>query len=181
MVGQIEGQFLTTITKLKGAKRVLDIGTFTGYSALAFADGFSKGDKNGKVVTIENDEKVAEVAQKVIASSPKAKQIELIQGDAKEIIQGFVDEGKEKFDIVFLDADKVNYKIYYELGLKLLEERGVLIADNAMCSLVYGDEDPARKALHEFNKMVREDERVEQVLLTVREGILMVQKKEGVQ
>eukprot|EP00171_Calliarthron_tuberculosum_P005346 IDg5346t1 len=142
MVGQIEGQFLTTMAFASHAKRVLEVGTFTGYAALAFADGLPA---DGEVVTLEIDSKCA----------------------------------GQKFDIVFLDADKVNYSKYYEAGLQMLNEGGLIMADNALCSLVFAADDPVRKNLHEFNQMVRRDSRVEQVMLTVREGILVVRKVQG--
>lgn len=171
MVGKLEGQFLKMMTQIKGAQSVLDVGTFTGYSALAFADGGAK-----QVLTIEGDAKTADVAREVFKRAKNGSNVQLEEGDAQEIVMRLKEEGA-KFDIVFLDADKVNYKLYYEQGLEMLAEGGVLMADNALCSLVYAEDDPARKALHEFAQFVRRDDRVEQVMLTVREGILVVQKK----
>eukprot|EP00188_Purpureofilum_apyrenoidigerum_P004429 Plantae.Rhodophyta-Purpureofilum_apyrenoidigerum.ctg5009.p1 GENE.Plantae.Rhodophyta-Purpureofilum_apyrenoidigerum.ctg5009~~Plantae.Rhodophyta-Purpureofilum_apyrenoidigerum.ctg5009.p1 ORF type:complete len:876 (-),score=200.40 Plantae.Rhodophyta-Purpureofilum_apyrenoidigerum.ctg5009:642-3269(-) len=173
MVGQIEGQLLKMLCRMKRAKRVLDIGTFTGYSAMAFAEGL---DADGEVVTIENDPKYAEVARASFDESPHKDQIKSVIGDAKEVVKKLSEAG-EKFDIVFLDADKVNYQYYYEYALKLTGEDGVIMADNALCSLVYTDDDPAKQKLHEFAQFVRRDDRVEQVMMTVREGILLVQKK----
>lgn len=172
MVGKLEGQFLKMVTRMTRAKRVLDIGTFTGYSALAFAEGMGT---DGEVVTIEADAKTAEVARGIFAGAKHGNKISLEEGDARVMVKEMREQG-EKFDIVFLDADKTNYKLYYEEGLQMLKDGGVLMADNALCSLVYGKDDPARQSLHEFAQHVRADERVEQVMLTVREGILIVQK-----
>lgn len=169
MVGQIEGQFLKMMAFASRAKRVLEIGTFTGYAALAFAEGLPD---NGEVVTIEVDPACAAVARKCFAAAQHGAKITLVEMDAKKAVADMVARG-DKFDIVFLDADKVNYALYYEAGLKMLNEGGVLMADNALCSLVYAADDPVRKSLHGFNQMVRRDPRVEQVMLTVREGVLV--------
>lgn len=172
MVGAIEGQLLKMLTQIKQARRVLDIGTFTGYSALAFADGM---DADGEVITLEADASTAAVARKCLAQAKNGGKIKLIETDARTHVRKMVEEG-ERFDIVFLDADKTNYRHYYEAGLRMLNEDGILMADNALCSLVYGKDDPARQSLHEFAQFVRSDTRVEQVMLTVREGILVVRK-----
>lgn len=173
MVGQIEGQLLKMVVRMTNAKRILDIGTFTGYSAMAFAEGLRVGE--GEVISIENDPKYAAVARETFDESPYAQQIKIVEGDAKEVVRDMAQRG-EKFDIVFLDADKENYAYYYEYALEMLPEDGVLMADNALCSLVYAEGDPAKQRLHEFVQKVRSDNRVEQVMMTVREGILLVQK-----
>lgn len=172
MVGAIEGQFLKMVASMTKAKRVLDIGTFTGYSALAFAGGLPS---DGQVVSIEFDEKCADVAQKCFDASADGSKIKLVRGDAMKVVTEMANAG-EQFDIVFLDADKVNYAHYYEEGLKMLAPGGTILADNALCSLVYADDDPVRLALHAFAQKVRADTRVEQVMLTVREGILLVRR-----
>eukprot|EP00177_Eucheuma_denticulatum_P000481 GFKZ01000844.1.p1 GENE.GFKZ01000844.1~~GFKZ01000844.1.p1 ORF type:complete len:898 (+),score=141.90 GFKZ01000844.1:173-2866(+) len=174
MVGPIEGQFLKMMAQIKNAKRVLDIGTFTGYSALAFADGIRDG---GEVVTLEADAPAASVARKCFAAAANGHKIRLIETDARAHVTKMADDG-EKFDIVFLDADKTNYRHYYEAGLRMLNDDGILMADNALCALVYGADDPVRQSLHEFAQFVRSDKRVEQVMLTVREGVLVVRKVE---
>lgn len=172
MVGAIEGQLLKMLTQIKKARRVLDIGTFTGYSALAFADGM---DSDGEVVSLEADARTAAVARKCFTQAKNGEKVKLIETDARKHVTKMVEDG-EKFDIVFLDVDKTNYRHYYEAGLSMLNEDGILMADNALCCLVYGKDDPARQSLHEFAQFVRSDKRVEQVMLTVREGILVVRK-----
>lgn len=172
MVGAVEGQFLKMFTQTQKARRILDIGTFTGYSALAFAEGTGP---DGEVITLEADAATAAVARKCLTQAKHGNKIELVECDAREEVVRLAKKG-EKFDIVFLDADKTNYRHYYEVGLGLLNEGGVLLADNALCSLVYGDDDPVRQSLHEFAQYVRADKRVEQVMLTVREGMLLVRK-----
>jgi len=173
MVGRIEGKFLKMVTRMCRAKRVLDIGTFTGFSALSFAEGLPE---DGEVVSVEADRKTAAIARKCFEKAKHGNKVSLVEGDAKVILSNMTNKG-EMFDIVFIDADKCNYRYYYEMGLKMLNENGILMADNALCSLVYDQNEETAKKLHEFAQHVRKDERVEQVMLTVREGILMVQKK----
>lgn len=172
MVGGVEGQFLKMFTALTGAKRVLDIGTFTGYSALSFAEGVGEG---GEVVTLEAEQRVATVAQKVFTRADAGKRVKLVVCDALDEVKRMVQRG-ERFDIVFLDADKINYRHYYEAGLQMLNDRGSIMADNALCSLLFDEGDECRDSLHNFAQFVRSDPRVEQVMLTVREGILLARK-----
>lgn len=172
MVGAVEGQFLKMLAIINGAKRVLDVGTFTGYSALAFAE--SVGD-SGEVVTIEADAQAAAVARRVFERAAAGNRITLLECDARAEVEKMV-QRNEHFDIVFLDADKTNYCNYYEAALKMLNDGGIIMADNALGSLVYDEKDPVRDSLHHFAQFVRSDTRVEQVMLTVREGILLVRK-----
>jgi len=171
MVGAMESQFLKMQCQIKGAKKCLDIGTFTGMSALAMAEGIPA---DGKVVTLECYEDVAKVAQKVFDASDVAKKIELIVGQANEAMKKMVENG-DKFDLIFIDADKENYIEYYELSLKLLEKNGIILADNSLCALLYDQEGDMRSTkLHEFNQHVKNDKRTEQVVLTVREGVTLI-------
>lgn len=174
MVGRIEAQMLKMIARFGKAKRVLDIGTFTGYSALAFAESLPT---DGQVVTIEADHKTAEVARKCFSASKHGGKIRLMEGDGKMVLQQLINDKEDLFDIVFIDADKVNYLHYYEMGLQLLNDNGIIMADNAMGGLVYDQSSDWSKKLHEFLEFVRKDPRVEQTLLTVREGVLVVQKR----
>merc|ERR1712176_875633 len=175
MVGQLEGQFLKMFVQMCKAKTVLDIGTFTGYSALSFAEGLPA---DGSVVTVENDEKIAAVAQQCFDGSKQASKIDLRVGNAPVIMEELASAG-HKFDVVFIDADKDNYATYYNLAMDggLLADDGCILADDSLCALVYDKDDIRRQRLHEFNMMVANDERVEQVMLTVREGITIIRKK----
>merc|ERR1719192_123527 len=161
---------------IKGAKKILDIGTFTGMSAIAFAEGMPAG---GKVVTVEFDEKVANVAKEAIDRSTVRDQIELHVTNAGDLMRDLLRNG-EKFDIIFMDADKENYVEYYDLAMAgLLAKDGIILADNSLCALLYDQEDDMRaQKLHEFNQRVKNDERVEQVVLTVREGVTMIRRKD---
>jgi len=171
MVGQLEGQFLKMMVQMQRANTVLDIGTFTGYSALSFAEGLGK---DGKVVTIENDAKIAETADGLFKASSVADKIELLVGDAVQHMQKLLQQGK-KFDLIFLDADKANYVKYYEIAMQgLLNKDGFIMADNSLCALVYREGDARRDRLHEFNELVSKDPRVEQVCLTLREGVTII-------
>merc|ERR1711865_488846 len=175
MVGQLEGQFLKMFVQTAKAKTVLDIGTFTGYSALSFAEGMPA---DGAVVTIENDEKIAAVAKQCFDASRQAAKIDMRVGNAPAILEGLASAGRT-FDIVFIDADKDNYATYYKLAMDsgLLEDNGCILTDNSLCALVYDKDDIRRQRLHEFNRMVADDDRVEQTVLTVREGITVIRKK----
>merc|ERR1719384_1562398 len=160
---------------IKGAKRCLDIGTFTGMSAIAFAEGVPD---DGRVVTGEFDEKVAAVAQRAIDQSTVSHKIELHVRSAGDLMRDLLRQG-EKFDIIFLDADKENYLEYYDLAMAgLLARDGIILADNSLCALLYDQEDDMRaQKLHDFNQHIKNDHRVEQVVLTVREGVTMIRRK----
>jgi predicted O-methyltransferase YrrM len=171
MVGTMESQFLKMQCQIMGARRCLDIGTFTGMSAIALAEGIPS---DGKVVTLELYEHVAKVAQRIFDVSNVGHKIDLITGVAADQMRHMIVAGDE-FDLIFIDADKENYVEYYELALKLLSEKGVILADNALCALLYDQETDVRSTkLHEFNQHVKNDPRTEQVILTVREGVSMI-------
>jgi len=172
MVGTLESQFLKMQCQIKGAKTCLDVGTFTGMSALAFAEGLPK---DGKVVTLECYEDIAKVAQTAFDASSVGDKIDLVVGKAIESMKRLAEEG-QTFDIIFLDADKESYKAYYDMALDsgLLAKDGIIMADNVLCALLYDKEDFRSQKLHEFNQHVKNDKRVEQVQLTIREGISII-------
>lgn len=173
MVGSLESQFLKMQAQVKGAKRCLDVGTFTGMSALALAEGIPA---DGKVVTIEFDTEVAKVAQEGFNRSDVGNKIELMVGPASEHMKKLRIENQQ-FDIIFIDADKENYLEYYELALDgLLAKDGIILADNSMCALLYDQSDMRSQKLHEFNQHVKNDKRVEQVVLTLREGVTLIRR-----
>ena len=174
MVGTLESQFLKMQCQIKGAKTCLDVGTFTGMSALAFAEGIPK---DGKVVTLECYDDIAKVAQTAFDASSVGHKIDLRVGKAIESMKQLAMEG-QKFDIIFLDADKENYQAYYDLALNegLLANDGIIMADNVLCALLYDKSDFRSQKLHEFNQYVKNDPRVEQVQLTIREGISIIRR-----
>ena len=189
MVGTLESQFLKMFTKTTGASRILDIGTFTGMSAIAFAEGAlscKENKDNVCVDTLEFDATTATAAQKIFDSCEPAvgKSIRLHTGDAVAWMQALADQKDgPTYDIIFIDADKDNYIAYYDLAMgkdgrrSLLSENGIILADNSLSALLYDEDDDRRVALHQFNQHVKNDERVEQVVLTMREGITMISRK----
>jgi caffeoyl-CoA O-methyltransferase len=172
LVGTLEGRFLELLVYMSGARRVLELGTFTGYSALAMASALPAG---GQLVTCEVDPARAAVAQRHIEASPLADRIELRVGPGLEAIR----ELEGPFDLVFIDANKEGYVDYYEAALPLLSERGVIAADNTLRSGDVLDESSHSVSLdgiRAFNEHVRNDPRVVSVMLTIRDGITIIRK-----
>lgn len=170
--GHVQGKFLTIISTLLQPRRILEIGTFTGYSALCLAKGLRS---DGILHTIELREEDAATANGYFQQSPDKDKIKVHIGDAKDIIPGL----KEQWDIVFIDADKTGYIEYYELILPSVKQNGVIIADNVLFHGQVLDETIAGKnaiAIHGFNRYLFADPRVEQVLLTIRDGLLIIRK-----
>lgn len=171
--GHVQGRFLSFISTILNPKYVLEIGTFTGYSAICLAEGL---ESNGELHTIELREEDAVTARGNFSKSKRNKQIHLHLGNAKEIIPGL----QYPWDLVFIDADKTAYIDYYELVVPQLSEKGIIIADNM---LFHGEvlQEPITgknaKAIHAFNEHVKNDPRTEQVLVTIRDGILLIKKK----
>lgn len=170
-VGRIEGRFLKMLVRLTGARRVLEIGMFTGYSALMMAEGLPE---DGRLITCDIDPKAEEIARRYFAESPQGHKIEIRLGAALETIATL--EGP--FDMVFIDADKNNYPNYYEATLALLRPGGLIVADNVLWSgKVLNPEDDYARAIAEFNRRVLSDDRVENVCLTVRDGMMLIWKR----
>jgi caffeoyl-CoA O-methyltransferase len=169
MVGEVEGRFLEFLVRLSGAKRVLELGTFTGYSSLSMARGLPEG---GRVITCDVNPATTEIARRYAEEAGLADRIEFRLGPGVQTIAQL--EGP--FDLVFIDADKPGYRDYYEAVLPKLAERGLIIADNALRDGRVLDED-ADEPMKDFNDHVRNDPRVECVLLTVRDGMLLVMKR----
>merc|ERR1719419_908655 len=171
MVGAMESQFLKMQCQIIGARTCLDIGTFTGMSAIAMAEGIPS---DGKVVTLEFDKTIADVAQRAFDEASVGTKIDLRVGRAVDIMRQMVKDSV-KFDVIFIDADKQTYIEYYELSLQILTKRGIILADNSLCALLYDqNSDICSLKLHEFNQHVKNDSRTEQVVLTVREGITLI-------
>jgi caffeoyl-CoA O-methyltransferase len=175
LTGTVEGRFLELLVYASGARRVLELGTYSGYSALSMAAGLPPG---GRIDTCELDENRAAVARRYIEQSPYADRIEIHLGPALETIARL--EGE--FDFVFIDADKPNYVNYYEAVLPRLTERGFIAADNTLWSgrvLDGADDDEGTRAIKAFNGHVKTDPRVTSVMLTVRDGVTLVRPKGG--
>jgi len=172
MVGRIEGQFLARLVRLSGAKRILELGTFTGYSSISMASALPE---DGRIISCDVDPEATAIARRYMDESGYGDKIEIRLGPALETIQAL--EGP--FDLVFIDADKQNYKAYYEAVLPLLTEDGMIIADNVLWSgrVVEDDGDESTQAIKDFNEHVRNDGRVVSVMLTVRDGMTLIQKR----
>jgi predicted O-methyltransferase YrrM len=171
MVGRIEGGFLAALVRLTGAKRILELGTFTGYSSIAMASALPP---EGRIITCDVDPDATAIARRYMDESGHGDKIEIRLGPALETISTL--EGP--FDIVFIDADKPNYEAYYEAALPLLAENGLVIADNVLWSgrVVEPDGDESTQAIKAFNEHVKNDDRVVSVMLTVRDGMTLIQK-----
>ena len=171
MVGRIEGQFLATIVRLGGARRILELGTFTGYSSISMASALPP---DGRVITCDVDPDTTAIARRYMDESGHGDKIGIRLGSALDTLR----ELEGPFDLVFIDADKPNYVNYYEAALPLLADDGLLIADNVLWSgrVVEDDGDESTLAIKRFNEHVRNDTRVRSVMLTVRDGMTLVQK-----
>lgn len=171
MSSHTQGQFLKFLVSLSQAKRVLEIGTYVGYSALAMAEGLCK---EGELITCESSKEHAEIAQQYFDESPYANKIILKQGPALETISNLTGT----FDFVFIDADKQNYLNYYDAVLPKLANNGVIIFDNTLWSgEVLSPTSKSGLVLHQLNQMLKEDARVEVVMLSIRDGLSLVKKK----
>jgi predicted O-methyltransferase YrrM len=173
VVGPLEGALLKMMVRLVGAVRVLEIGMFTGYSALCFAEALPAA---GRVITCEIDEKSAALARQYFSRSPQGGKIEVRMGPALETLRDLTGP----FDLIFIDADKVNYVNYYRRALELVSASGVILIDNVLWSgevLRQSPPDQSTAAIQELNRMVSTDPNVDAVLLTVRDGVLVVKPK----
>ena len=174
LVGPLEGAFLKMMTKVVGAKRVLEIGMFTGYSALCFAEALPE---DGTVITCEINEESAAVARRYFAQAPYGSKVSIRMGPALDTMRTL----SGPFDLIFIDADKINYLNYYRRALDLLAPNGVILIDNVLWSgevLKQPPPDESTAAIQELNRTVAADPCVSAVLVTVRDGILVVRRAE---
>jgi caffeoyl-CoA O-methyltransferase len=169
MVGEVEGRFLEFLVRATGARRVLELGTFTGYSSISMARGLPDG---GRIVSCDVNEETNAIARRYAEEAGVADRIEYRLGPALDSIA----ELDGPFDLVFIDADKENYRNYYDAVLPKLADDGLILADNALRNGRVLEEDSG-EPMQAFNDYVLNDERVECVLLTVRDGILLVRKR----
>lgn len=168
--GFFQGRVLSMFSRMVRPRVVLEIGTYLGYSALCFAEGLAD---DGKVITLDIVEETSKVARSFVQKSEYQDRIEFHLGNAIEIIPTL----PETFDLVFIDADKPNYSNYYDLVFEKIRPGGFIIADNVLWSgRVLQPDDENSQALHEFNQMALADDRVSNVLLPIRDGLMVVVK-----
>ena len=172
--GHMQGNVLSMFSKMIQPKQILEIGTYTGYSGICLAQGLQE---NGKLHTIDINDELESMVRSYIEQAGLANKINFYVGNALSIIPTI----KETFDLVFIDADKTNYAAYYDLAFDKVKSGGYIIADNVLWSgKVLDDEtnmDPDTKAIHNYNKKIHNDSRVENVLLPVRDGLMIARKK----
>jgi len=172
--GHLQGRVLSMLSKIIQPSYILEIGTYTGYSAICLSEGLAE---NGKLITIDINEELSPIINKYLKKSPKAKQVEIIYGDATKIIPTL----PENIDLVFIDADKENYSNYFDLVINKMRPGGVILADNVLWSGKVTEpikpSDKSTAAIHAFNEKIQNDSRVENVLLPIRDGIMMIRKK----
>jgi len=170
--GHLLGSFLSVFSSLLSPARILEIGTYTGYSAICLAKGLRKG---GELLTLEVNDELRPTAQRFFNKAGLRDQIELINGDALELIPRL----KGEFDLVFMDAHKEDYGAYFDLVLPKLRTGGYILADNVLWGgkvLDPKEKDPITRAIQEFNKKVAEDQRVDNLMLPLRDGIMLIKK-----
>ncbi len=172
--GHLQGRVLAMISHMIRPRYVLEIGTYTGYSALCLAEGLAE---NGRIITIDINEEMEPFARRYWEQTPYASRIEFRAGPAAEIIPAL----DLVFDLVFIDADKTSYEHYYELTLDKVRPGGFLLADNVLRSgnvlQPVTDVDKDTEAIIRFNETIQNDPRVENVLLPIRDGIMLIRKK----
>lgn len=182
--GHVQGRVLSMLSHMIKPKRILELGTFTGYSALCLAEGLTEG---GRLITIEHNDELEETILRNIAQSPLSDRIELIIGDAIEELDRFAQrqkaavlKDKSLFDLVFIDADKREYCAYLEAIYPLVPVGGFILADNTLwdghiIDPAY-DKDKQTLGLRAFNDKLKEDDRFEQVILPLRDGLTLIRK-----
>jgi caffeoyl-CoA O-methyltransferase len=175
LTGRVVGRFLQLMAQLSGARRVVEIGAFTGYSALAMAEVLPP---DGEVVTIEHNPDFAKIARGFFDRSSDGYKIKIRMGDALEILKT-VPDGMT--DLVFIDADKQSYCAYYHESMRILRDGGLILADNALWyGRIFDPKDDDSRAMADFNELVNADERAEKLFLTIRDGIYLIRKGFGI-
>jgi predicted O-methyltransferase YrrM len=172
--GHLQGRVLSLISKLINPSYILEIGTYTGYATLCMAEGLNQ---NGQIITIDRNEELKPILNKYLLQSAYANQIDLRFGYAAEIIPTL----PNGIDLTFIDADKPNYSTYFDLVIDKMNAGGLILVDNVLWSGKVVEEikpnDKSTNAIHAFNQKVHADERVENVLLPIRDGIMALRKK----
>ena len=175
--GQVQGRVLSFLSQMIRPRRILELGTFTGYSALCLAEGLPD---DGELITIEHNDELEPIIRRNLALSPLGKKIQLVIGDAKEVLSS-LNIKHSTFNIIFVDADKREYVAYYDLIFDLVAPGGWILADNTLwdghiIDPAY-DRDKQTLGLRAFNDRVAADPRVEQVILPLRDGLTLIHKK----
>lgn len=177
--GQVQGRLLSLLSKMIGPKRIVELGTYTGYSALCLAEGLRDG---GRLVTIEHNDELEEMIRRHLSLSPLGERIDLVIGDAKEYLRDNGSALKQDggIDLVFIDADKREYGAYLSLVLPLVREGGWILADNTLwgghvVDSAY-DKEKQTIGLRVFNDMVASDDRLEKVIVPIRDGLTIIRK-----
>ena len=175
-----QGQFMALLVKLIAARRALEIGTFTGYSSISIASALPQG---GELVCCDDSDEWTLMAKKYWQQAGLEDRIDFRLGDAARTLQALVDEGQAgTFDFIFIDADKQNYPLYYELSLNLLRTGGLMAVDNTLWSGDVADPEnmePGTRAIRRFNEMLKQDERVEISLVPIGDGLTLVHKSDA--
>ncbi len=171
--GHLQGRVLSMLSHMIKPNRILEIGTYTGYSALCLAEGLTE---NGKLITIDINEELEDITREYIQKAKMENVIDYVIGNAMEIIPTL----SEEFDIVFIDADKSNYCNYYKLVFDKVKKGGYIIADNVLWSGKVLEEynllDADTKVIVDYNRMIHDDSRVQEVLLPIRDGLMIARK-----
>ena len=169
-----QGQFMALLVRLMGARRIVEVGTFTGYSALAMALALPE---DGVIVACDRDEQVTEIAQRYWSDAGVSERVDLRLGDALTTLDALLETGERgSYDLGFIDADKTRYHLYYERLLELIRPGGLIVVDNVLWGgrVVDADfEDPDTEAIREFNRSLKDDERVELSMIPVGDGITL--------
>ncbi|WP_302304197.1 O-methyltransferase [Culturomica massiliensis] len=169
--GNMQGQLLKMFCRMIGARRVLEIGTYTGYAAISLAEGL---EEDGIVYTIDINDEIEDIAREYIRKSGLEERIRFLLGDACDLIPDLA----ETFDLVFIDADKRQYPEYYRLIFDKLKPGGIIVADDVLWEgKVLTDKDAQTRGIMAFNDLVAGDERVEKLILPVRHGLMLIRKK----
>ncbi len=175
--GQVQGRVLSMLSRMIRPRRILELGTFTGYSALCLAEGLVE---DGRLITIEHNDELEETIRRNLSLSPLNEKIELVIGDAQEELSAMSRQQSEEFDLVFIDADKRQYSAYLDLVYPLVKVGGWILADNVLwdghiIDPAY-DRDKQTQGLRAFNEKVRKDDRLDKVILPLRDGLTLIQK-----
>ncbi|MEM8527062.1 MAG: O-methyltransferase [Bacteroidota bacterium] len=172
--GALQGQLFSILSKMMQPKAILEIGTFTGYATICLAQGLQE---DGVLHTIEGNEELKYLIQKYLAKAGVDNRVQLHIGDAKEIVQTI----DEEFDLVFIDAGKNDYELYYDLVFDKVKVGGFILADNVLWSgkVVQQKHDRDTRIIDAFNKKVQNDAKVENVLLPIRDGLFLIRKMQN--